>query len=121
MLSDAVNKFMESFAKLIGVIKGEEVKFRKVKFGDSYESGLENFSELLDEASCALEKILEPKVIGILEPGKIYCLQVDLKSVNWEALEEQLRVWAYSGIYVAVIDQNAKFVSIPEGYKIVKE
>jgi len=36
-------------------------------------------------------------------------------------LEEQLRVWAYSGIYVVVMDQNAKFVSIPEGYKIVKE
>jgi len=36
-------------------------------------------------------------------------------------LKEQLGVWAYSGIYVVVMDQNAKFVSIPEGYKIVKE
>jgi len=119
--SESLNKFLESLAKLIGVIKKEEITFQKVEsrapLGDAFEA----IGKLLDEASCALEKILEPKVIGILEPGKIYCLQVDLKSVNWEALEEQLRVWAYSGIYVAVIDQNVKFVSIPEGYKIVKE
>jgi len=119
--SESLNKFLESLAKLIGVIKKEEITFQKVEsrapLGDAFEA----IGKLLDEASCVLENVSKLKPLGILEPGKIYCLQIDSKLVDWEALEEQLRVWAYSGIYVAVIDQNAKFVSIPEGYKIVKE
>jgi len=57
------------------------------------------------------------KMLGILEPGKIYCLQVDMNGIDVDTYCEL----AKEGIRIAVIDHNANFVSIPKGYEVVKK
>jgi len=62
----------------------------------------------------------EVKVVGQLEPGKIYCLQVELESVNMDWIFEVCEHLRKKGIEVVVLNSSASFVSVPEGYEIVK-
>lgn len=61
------------------------------------------------------------KEVFAFEPGKIYCLQVDLNTVNWEHLEAIATHFSKFNIVVVIIDKSMEFVQIPEGYEITKK
>ena len=61
------------------------------------------------------------KKLGVLEPGKIYVLQIDYTSVDWSVIESTAQCLAEQGIKLIVINKDMSFVSVPEGYKLIKD
>ena len=61
------------------------------------------------------------KDVYALEPGKIYCIQMDLNDVNWEYLEAVVKGLKTFDIQIVVLDKNMQFVRIPEGCEMVKK
>lgn len=64
---------------------------------------------------------LEVKTISALEPGKIYCLQIDMSTVDWEHISILVKGLNDRGILLVVIGQDMNFVSIPKGYEVIKK
>ena len=62
----------------------------------------------------------EIKDVYALEPGKIYCLQVDIGTVNCDWLEAIVKGFKLLDITIVVIDKGMNFVPMPEGYEITK-
>jgi len=63
---------------------------------------------------------MEIENLSSLEPGKLYCLQVDMDTVDIDAYRQIAEELAKEGIRIVVIDKNAKFVSLPDGYEVIK-
>lgn len=59
--------------------------------------------------------------VDSLEPGKIYCLQIDETIDNWAWVEMISKSLADQGILLVIIGKNMNFVSIPEGYEIKRK
>lgn len=49
-----------------------------------------------------------------LEPGKIYCLQVDTSTVDWDCVEAIVKGFKLLDITIVVIDKTMNFVPMPE-------
>ena len=64
---------------------------------------------------------LKIETLTVLEPGKVYCLQVDMALVYYDHLEALMDGLSQQNIKLAVIDKNMNFVSVPEGYEVTKK
>lgn len=117
---DSLNKVFGSLAKFVSRLTGKEVGFQQVKPGESLDSGFWKMNNLLEGVVDALDNS-EVKVVGALEPGKIYCLQTDMSSVNMEWIGSMADYLVRKDIFVILLDQNMNFISIPEGYTVIKE
>ena len=118
--SKFVNKLYSSLAEFVKDLTGRDVQFKKIARGSRMEDAFEkidNFSEAVAEA------LNNPttKVLGVLEPGKIYCLQVDETLDNWDWIESISKGLQSQGIVLVVVGKNMNFVKIPEGYEIKKK
>ena len=65
--------------------------------------------------------MLKIEELRALEPGKLYCLQVDMALVDYEHLEALMDGLNQQNIKLAVIGKDMNFVSVPEGYELVKK
>jgi len=65
--------------------------------------------------------MLKIEELQTLEPGKLYCLQVDMALVDYEHLEALMDGLNQQNIKLAVIGKDMNFVSVPEGYELVKK
>lgn len=118
--SESLNKVSNAFAELVSLLTGNTIKFEETKSGESWGIGFEKVAKMLESASEAIKNRSLKTVMG-LEPGKIYCLQVDANcNVDFVfSVVEHLK--AQYNIDVLIIDTSSEFVSIPEGYEIVKK
>lgn len=119
--SQIFNKMFNSLAKFVGGLTGREVHFSQVEHGEAWLSVDIKLNKFFEDVSKALD---EPamKMLGVLEPGKTYVLQVD----DWSAVNPEIMEKFWVGlkdneITIVVIDKNVNFVSIPDGYEIVKK
>lgn len=69
-----------------------------------------------------MEKVDSPviKTLGALEPGKVYVLQVNFSVANMQHLEQIAKYLVKEGIRFIVIGSDMNFVSVPEGYELIK-
>lgn len=63
----------------------------------------------------------EIQKVYALEPGKIYCLQIDPSITDLRYLEAIITGFKQLDITIVAIDQTMKFVPVPEGYEVVKK
>ena len=112
-----LNTLFTSFANFVEKLTKNKVEFVPIQPGEMLSISLLRMSELLTNATKALDNS-EVKVVGQLEPGKIYCLQ--LESVNMDWIFEVCEHLRKKGIEVVVLNSSASFISVPEGYEIVK-
>lgn len=120
--SDLVNKLFCSFAKLVSKLIGRELEFcqRKDDKLIPISVALYRLVEFLEGATEAFDDPIF-KTLGVLEPGKLYCLQIDTGTTDLKMLTAVLDYLSVKGVRVLTIDKSMKFVSIPEGYEIKKE
>lgn len=59
----------------------------------------------------------EIQKVYALERGKIYCLQVDIRTINCDYLEALMEGFRRLDITIVFIDRGMNFVPIPEGLK----
>jgi len=109
-----------SIAKFVTRLTGREIHFHQTKQGEPIVGVTARMDKFFDDVSKALD---DPamKMLGVLEPGKTYVLQIDTARANWDSIENLAAGLRDEGITIAVIDKNVNFVSVPEGYKIIKE
>jgi len=120
LTNDLVNTVFKGFAKFVSMITQREVKFAEVRNGEVIASLQPKIEKFFEDTSEALENPMMG-VLGVLEPGKIYCVQVDIKTINWEWLECLTNDLATLDITLVMIDKNTmEFVKVPEGYEITK-
>ena len=112
--SELVNALFDGFAKFVSKITHREVKFQNINRHEVMPQLTHKINAFFEEATEALGNPAM-QVLGTLEPGKIYCLRVDVDKVNWEMLEQIADILAQKNILFIVIDKNQNFVSIPEG------
>jgi maleate cis-trans isomerase len=115
-----LNTLFTSFANFVEKLTKNKVEFVPIQPGEMLGISLLRMSELFTNAAKALDNS-EVKVVGQLEPGKIYCLQVKLGSVDVDRIFEVCEGLRNKGIEVIVLDSSASFVSVPEGYEIIKK
>lgn len=118
--SESINKFFNSLAKFVGRITGREVQFQQVGFGQPIDVACEKMNKLLEDAAEAINNPAT-EMLGILEPGKTYCLQLDTSSADLEWVTNVLEAFEAKNISVALINQDMNFVSIPDGYDVVRK
>ena len=64
---------------------------------------------------------LKIETLTALEPGKLYCLQVDMASVSYDHLEALMDGLSQQNIKLVVIGKDMNFMSVPEGYEVIKK
>ena len=67
------------------------------------------------------DKRVENRSFNSIRTWEIYCLQVDMALVDYEHLEALMDGLNQQNIKLVVIDKNMNFVSVPEGYEVVKK
>lgn len=116
--SDLVNALFDGFAKFISKITHKDVKFQNVNRYEVMPQLTQKITSFFEEATEALGNP-SMQVLGTLEPGKIYCIQVDMKTVDWNVLEQITDVLMEKNILFVVVDKDMNFVPMPEGYEII--
>jgi len=118
--SESLNRVFNSLAKFTGMLTGKEIQFQQVEHMEAMTTACEKMNKFFDELA---ETLNNPaiKMLGVLEPGKIYCLQVDMNGISMDTYCELAEELAKEGIRIAVIDHNANFVSIPKGYEVIQK
>lgn len=124
MLSIFLNETFKILATIVKGVTGREVKFKKIHRTQSVEDAFANLNRFSGDISEALEYPMI-KALGSFKPGKVYCLQVDFAGGDLDGyldgLEEVIKFLAEMDIQIVVIGQDANFVVLPEGYKVVKK
>ena len=118
--SETMNKLFGSIAKFVGRLTGREIQFYQVGRGETLPFAVEKMNKLFESISEALDNPVIQR-LGTLEPGKVYCLQIDLGAVDTDwvlQIAEDLRM---KNILIVLVDKNMNFLSVPEGYEMVKK
>ena len=118
--SDLVNMLFTSFAEFVSRLTDREVKFQQLKYGEGMPGATLKMDKFLKEATEAFENPSLRK-LGVLEPGKLYCLQIDMSKAHWELIETLAECLGEQDIRLVVIDKDMNFVSVPKGYEMVKK
>jgi hypothetical protein len=118
--SELVNVLFGGFAKFVSKMTHREVKFEEISRHEVMSQLTHKINSFFEQATEALG---DPsmQVLGTLEPGKIYCIQVDMKTVNWDTLTQIADVLLEKNILFVVVDKDMNFVSMPEGYEVITE
>lgn len=118
--SKFVNSMFDSLATLVSRLTGKNIQFVHVKPVLLMEDAVENVDQFAKDVAEAFDDPMF-KTLGVLEPGKLYCLQIDSNTVDWGYLEALANGLRDQGTWVAVIDKDMNFVSVPEGCEIVRK
>jgi len=113
--SESINKLFNALAKFIGRITGRKLQFHQVG-GEPMGIACEKMNRFFEDAS---EVLNEPTVqmMGVLEPGKIYVLQID-DGVDIEVVCEIADELLKENIRIVLINKDMNFVQVPKGYEI---
>lgn len=120
--SKFVNELFSAIAGLVNQLTGKNIQFEEVQYQSTQEDAcakVNRFSKAIREALAGPLPLIGK--VDSLEPGKIYCLQIDETVDNWTWIENISKGLVDQGILLVVIGQNMNFVSIPEGYEIIKK
>jgi len=118
--TELVNLMFSSFASFVSKLTNKEVRFQEIKLGEVMMSASQKIAKFLEDATDAFDNP-EIKILGTLEPGKIYCLQVNIGAVDVDSICSIVETLAEKDILTVCIDQSMNFVSVPEGYEVVKK
>jgi len=118
--SKSMNKLFNSLAKFVSQLTGKSIQFHQIAQNELVNMAYEKMNKFFESASEALDNP-NARMLGVLEPGKIYCIQVDIGKTNIHMFESVWDFFSSNNIQVIVIDQNMNFISIPEGYEVVKK
>jgi len=119
---ESTNKLFNSLAEFVSKLTGRSVQFHQIGEEPIGVAG-EKMSKFFNDAAAALDNPNNVQLLGALEPrsGRVYCLQVDMNTVDMEFAGRIVKSLEDRDINVVVVDQNLNFVSIPEGYEVVKK
>ena len=119
--STFLNNLYRGLANIAEKITGNHIDVKKIEFTSDFKDA----DKVLNENNQRILKAFEdPKIsiVGSLEPGKIYVLKVDTLSSVWvDLVEEIVRICKEYNIKIVLIGEGMEFVSVPEGYELVKK
>lgn len=117
--SELVNELFKGLSKFISKITHREIKFQEINKFEVMAQFSAKVNKFFEDATEALGNP-SMHITGDLQPGKIYCMQVD-KHVDWDWLDNMADALAKKDILFVVINEHMKFVNTPEGYEIKKK
>ena len=116
------NTFYEGVASFVERLTGNSIDLVEIECQCSCDEA-EEIAKKNQDAICAVLGDPLIGIIGRLEPDTIYCLKINDIGMNWycelmEGVDEVLK--EKNIIFIPFLD-GMEFISVPEGYKLVKE
>lgn len=110
--SELINALFGGFAKFVSKLTHKDVEFEAIA---QYEVMPVVSHKIVKFFEDATEALGNPSIslLGELEPGKTYCVQVN-EDANWEGLECIYTFLAEKGIDLVIVNKDINFVEIPE-------
>lgn len=113
--SELINALFGGFAKFVSKLTHKDIEFEAIAQHEVMPVVSQKIIKFFEDATEALGNP-SIRLLGELEPGKTYCIQVK-NDANWEALECIYTFLAEKGIGLVIINEDLNFVDIPEGIK----
>lgn len=116
---ESINKLFNSLAGFVSKLTGRLVKFHPIG-EEPMGVACEKMNWFFEAAATALNNP-EVRMLGMLEPGKVYCLQVDLHTIDMEFCVDIFEEFAKKDITIIFVGKDMNFVNVPEGYEVVRK